>query len=425
MKLIKFTQNLWELFNSYPSTHTDTLSRRLAKRCITFSAALLSFVFLSLFACSGGDSAPDGDRTPPTFDGDRTPPTLSSANLRETTRTLTLNFSEATNNTSGEIDLSKLFISEAGQSNQMPLTGARIVTEGNSETTSIRLTEPQWQAASALMMPQLDVQASAVKDLSGNEIADSADIAIRTITGILVSVAEINSSNTNGLMLSNDDAFGVSVAALGDLDGDDIIDLAVGADGDGGGGFNRGALHILFMNRDGSVESTTEIDSSTMESTMGGSALSNGDRFGVSVAVLGDLNNDDITELAVGANAGGSNGGGAAHILFMDSNGSVKSTVEINSSTTNELTLSNGDFFGSSIAALGDLDGDGITELAVGADGDNAGGSNRGTVHILFMDSNGSVKSTVEINSSTTSGLMLLNHDRIWQICCKSGRSEW
>ena len=31
------------------------------------------------------------------------------------------------------------------------------------------------------------------------------------------------------------------------------------------------------------------------------------------------------------------------------------------------------------------MDGDGVNDLAVGADGDDAGGSNRGTVNILYM----------------------------------------
>ena len=43
--------------------------------------------------------------------------------------------------------------------------------------------------------------------------------------------------------------------------------------------------------------------------------------------------------------------------------------------------LANYDFFGSSVAAVGDLDGDGVTELAVGAKLDDTGGTARGAVH--------------------------------------------
>ena len=52
-------------------------------------------------------------------------------------------------------------------------------------------------------------------------------------------------------------------------------------------------------------------------------------------------------------------------------------------------TLANSDRFGVATASLGDLDGDGVTDLAVGAYFDNDGGSNRGAVWILFLNTNG------------------------------------
>ncbi len=67
------------------------------------------------------------------------------------------------------------------------------------------------------------------------------------------SVVEINDSTTNGPTLSNNDRFGVSVTPIGDLDGDGVTDLAVGAYRDDGGGLDRGAVHIMFMNTDGTV----------------------------------------------------------------------------------------------------------------------------------------------------------------------------
>ena len=57
------------------------------------------------------------------------------------------------------------------------------------------------------------------------------------------------------------------------------------------------------------------------------------------------------------------------------------------------------------------MDGDGVNDLAVGARADDDGGSNRGAVHIIFMNTDGSVDSTVEINYSTTNGPTLTNDD--------------
>tara|TARA_B110000438_G_scaffold14663_1_gene14024 strand:- start:2616 stop:3338 length:723 start_codon:yes stop_codon:yes gene_type:complete len=80
--------------------------------------------------------------------------------------------------------------------------------------------------------------------------------------------------------------------------------------------------------------------------------------------------------------------------------GDVTSTVEINSSTTNGPSLADTDRFGNSVANIGDLDGDGVNDLAVGAYLDDEGGDSRGAVHIMYMV--GTLPSTTF--ASTTSG---------------------
>ena len=59
--------------------------------------------------------------------------------------------------------------------------------------------------------------------------------------------------------LDENDFFGVGVASLGDLDGDGVVDLAVGAYFDDDGGLNRGAVWILFLYADGTVKSQQKI----------------------------------------------------------------------------------------------------------------------------------------------------------------------
>ena len=254
-----------------------------------------------------------------------------------------------------------------------------------------------------------DIAAGAIFDDAGGTDRGALHIMFMNSNGTVKNTVEINDTTPNGPTLSNDDNFGYSVSAIGDLDGDGVTDIAAGAISDDAGGTGRGALHIMFMNSNGTVKNTVEIN----DTTPNGPTLSDSDQFGYSVSAIGDLDGDGVTDIAAGANnddAGGS-GRGAVHIMFMNSNGTVKSTVEINDNTPNGPTLSNDDNFGTSVSAIGDLDGDGVTDIAAGAFGDDGGGSGRGALHIMFMNSNGTVKNTVEINDTTPNGPTLSDSD--------------
>ena len=52
------------------------------------------------------------------------------------------------------------------------------------------------------------------------------------------------------------------------------------------------------------------------------------------------------------------------------------------------------------MAALGDLDGDGVGDLAVGAPRDDDGGTDRGAVWVLFLNTDGTVKSHQKISDT-------------------------
>jgi hypothetical protein len=191
--------------------------------------------------------------------------------------------------------------------------------------------------------------------------------------------------------LRANDEFGRAVTALGDLDGDGVIDLAVGAPTDTTGGSRRGAVWILFLNQDGTVKRHVKIASG-----MGGftGRLKNLDWWGFSLANLGDFDGDGVTDLAVGAaldDDGGVNAG-AAWLLYLKSDGTVKDHRKI-SMLSGGFTgqLESPDQFGTSVAALGDLNGDGVTELAVGAVKDDDGGTDRGSVYVLFLTADGTV----------------------------------
>jgi len=197
-------------------------------------------------------------------------------------------------------------------------------------------------------------------------------------------------------------SFGSNGALLGDLDDDGVLDIAVGGPGDDDGGTNRGAVWIVFMNADGTEKSRTKISALTGGFT---GQLEDGDEFGQSVTPVGDRNGDGIPDLVVGAEhadaphcTSGVNNEcedkdtGEVWILHLNRNGTVQSHELIRSGSDNFTTIRKNANLGQAVTFLGDLDGDGINDIATSADGDldcatcsNNKGVMTGAVYVLFL----------------------------------------
>jgi len=246
-----------------------------------------------------------------------------------------------------------------------------------------------------------DVAVGAPSDDDGGTDRGAVYIQFLNADGSIKDYQKI--SDTEGSfsgVLGNSDRFGFSLCNLGDIDGDGVVDIAVGAYRDDDGGTDRGAVWILFLDSNGTVQSEQKI-SDTQGSFTG--TLDNSDWFGWDVAAPGDIDDDGVADLAVAAifdddGASGQNRG-AVWILFLDSNGTVQDHQKI-SDTEGDFNegLTNSDNFGSAVCSLGDINQDGVPDIGIGAQFDDDGGLNTGSAYVIFLRDTGTVNSYTKLS---------------------------
>jgi len=157
---------------------------------------------------------------------------------------------------------------------------------------------------------------------------------------------------------------GVSVAGTGDLDGDGSPDVVAGAHADG-----RDAY------RSGSVRAYSGSDGRLLWETFGAEAT---EEFGHRVESAGDVNGDGVDDVVVGALSPLSMRRTVA--ILSGADGSV---LRLLRETAPPDSIGRYTNFGSAVAGVGDLVGDGCPDVAVGASMDDRNGSDAGSVTVF------------------------------------------
>ena len=180
-----------------------------------------------------------------------------------------------------------------------------------------------------------------------------------------------NPSNANTQIEANqvDALFGSSVSSAGDVNGDGYSDVIVGAPNYDNGQSNEGVVFIFH----GSATGISTTPTTILEINQANA------RFGFSVASAGDVNGDGFSDVVVGADYyvnGQSNEGGV--FIF---HGSV-SGVSTTASTVLESNITDAQW-GVSVSCAGDVNGDGYSDIIVGAPNYDNGEDNEGAFHVF------------------------------------------
>ena len=172
------------------------------------------------------------------------------------------------------------------------------------------------------------------------------------------------------------DHAGWSVTSDGDLNGDGSDDIAVGAESEDTGGSAAGAVYVFFGPLVSGQYSLADADVKLIGAT--GDDLS-----GYSLAANGDLNGDDVDDLAVGA-VNADMEGTAAGVVYVFFGPLVSGQYSLADGDVKLIGESVGDYAGYSLVANGDLNGDGVNDLAVGAVNEDSEESTAGAVYVFF-----------------------------------------
>lgn len=204
--------------------------------------------------------------------------------------------------------------------------------------------------------------------------------AVHVITDPVSGNVSLADDDATLLGEAGSDHAGWSVAVVGDTNGDGETDYLVGAPGPQSSTWN-GTAYLVHGPVNGSVE-LAEANATFVKGVYA-------DNVASTVAAAGDVDGDGLDDLLIGApnDFEGGEKAGAAYLVY---GGSLEGEVvlsDLGEAGVKFVGAAAGDTAGSSLAGAGDIDGDGLDDVVVGAPRNDSTGTNAGAVYVLDGES--------------------------------------
>ena len=166
---------------------------------------------------------------------------------------------------------------------------------------------------------------------------------------------------------ASDDLAGGSVSTAGDVDGDGLDDIIIGAS-DIGSGWGTGACEAYLI-LGSTLEARTTATMSLSDADFTFTGETDGDLAGLSVGLAGDVDDDGLDDVIIGAPSspeGGTDAGKSYLVLGGSIVASASTEIDLGDADFAFIGAGAGHYSGGAVDSAGDVDGDGLDDLIIG-----------------------------------------------------------